>query len=176
MYLENVPRRLIVEWMNVDERCFRSSRGRVVKASDQKSDSLWERRFESYRLRLRPSKPNFFSTCIPDNNFIILLSSIFPKSSHPESSNQNSFFKKQLPSPSFNPSPIHNYPINSPSKRKRKPQKIRHETIILPQEPFKRIITFFLLLPFQNSSPTKILFSKRRTLQPSFVPNFFRIR
>ena len=105
MYLENVPRRLIVEWMNVDERCFRSSRGRVVKASDQKSDSLWERRFESYRLRLRPSKPNFFSTCIPDNNFIILLSSIFPKSSHPESSNQNSFFKKQLPSPSFNPSP-----------------------------------------------------------------------
>ena len=27
------------------------SRGRVVKASDQKSDSLWERRFESYRLR-----------------------------------------------------------------------------------------------------------------------------
>lgn len=27
------------------------SRGRVVKASDSKSDSLWERRFESYRLR-----------------------------------------------------------------------------------------------------------------------------
>uniref|UniRef100_A0A1A9VLX2 Uncharacterized protein n=1 Tax=Glossina austeni TaxID=7395 RepID=A0A1A9VLX2_GLOAU len=32
-----------------------SSRGRVVKASDSKSDSLWERRFESYRLRLRQS-------------------------------------------------------------------------------------------------------------------------
>ena len=30
---------------------FNSSRGRVVKASDSKSDSLWERRFESYRLR-----------------------------------------------------------------------------------------------------------------------------
>ena len=29
-----------------------SSRGRVVKASDQKSDSLWERRFESCRLRI----------------------------------------------------------------------------------------------------------------------------
>ena len=29
-----------------------SSRGRVVKASDSKSDSLWERRFESYRLRI----------------------------------------------------------------------------------------------------------------------------
>lgn len=28
------------------------SRGRVVKASDSKSDSLWERRFESYRLRI----------------------------------------------------------------------------------------------------------------------------
>ena len=27
------------------------SRGRVVKASDSKSDSLWERRFESCRLR-----------------------------------------------------------------------------------------------------------------------------
>ena len=26
--------------------------GRVVKASDSKSDSLWERRFESYQLRL----------------------------------------------------------------------------------------------------------------------------
>ena len=31
---------------------FHSSRGRVVKASDSKSDSLWERRFESYRLRI----------------------------------------------------------------------------------------------------------------------------
>ena len=30
----------------------RSSRGRVVKATDQKSVSLWERRFESYRLRI----------------------------------------------------------------------------------------------------------------------------
>ena len=29
-----------------------SSRGRVVKASDSKSDSLWERRFESCRLRI----------------------------------------------------------------------------------------------------------------------------
>ena len=28
-----------------------SSCGRVVKASDSKSDSLWERRFESYQLR-----------------------------------------------------------------------------------------------------------------------------
>ena len=28
-----------------------SGRGRVVKASDSKSDSLWERRFESYRPR-----------------------------------------------------------------------------------------------------------------------------
>ena len=28
-----------------------SSCGRVVKASDLKSDSLWERRFESYQLR-----------------------------------------------------------------------------------------------------------------------------
>ena len=28
-----------------------SSRGRVVKATDSKSVSLWERRFESYRLR-----------------------------------------------------------------------------------------------------------------------------
>jgi hypothetical protein len=27
------------------------SRGRAVKASDSKSDSLWERRFESCRLR-----------------------------------------------------------------------------------------------------------------------------
>ena len=27
------------------------NRGRVVKASDSKSDSLWERRFESCRLR-----------------------------------------------------------------------------------------------------------------------------
>jgi hypothetical protein len=26
--------------------------GRVVKASDSKSDSLWERRFESYHLRV----------------------------------------------------------------------------------------------------------------------------
>ena len=26
--------------------------GRVVKASDSKSDSLWERRFESYQLRM----------------------------------------------------------------------------------------------------------------------------
>ena len=30
---------------------FMSNRGRVVKASDSKSDSLWERRFESCRLR-----------------------------------------------------------------------------------------------------------------------------
>ena len=29
----------------------KSSCGRVVKASDSKSDSLWERRFESYQLR-----------------------------------------------------------------------------------------------------------------------------
>ena len=36
------------------------SRGRVVKASDQKSDSLWERRFESYRLR----EHNFFHLII----------------------------------------------------------------------------------------------------------------
>ena len=28
-----------------------SSCGRVVKASDSKSDSLWDRRFESYQLR-----------------------------------------------------------------------------------------------------------------------------
>ena len=28
-----------------------SSCGRAVKASDLKSDSLWERRFESYQLR-----------------------------------------------------------------------------------------------------------------------------
>ncbi len=34
---------------------FNSGRGRAVKASDQKSDSLWERRFESYRPR------NYFS-------------------------------------------------------------------------------------------------------------------
>ena len=32
-------------------RAPRSNRGRVVKASDSKSDSLWERRFESCRLR-----------------------------------------------------------------------------------------------------------------------------
>ena len=29
----------------------KSSRGRVVKATDSKSVSLWERRFESYQLR-----------------------------------------------------------------------------------------------------------------------------
>ena len=29
-----------------------SNRGREVKASDSKSDSLWERRFESCRLRI----------------------------------------------------------------------------------------------------------------------------
>ena len=33
------------------EHCNISGRGRVVKASDSKSDSLWERRFESYRPR-----------------------------------------------------------------------------------------------------------------------------
>ena len=32
-------------------RIFASSRGRVVKATDSKSVSLWERRFESCRLR-----------------------------------------------------------------------------------------------------------------------------
>ena len=35
------------------EQLWNGSRGRVVKASDSKSDSLWERRFESYRLRYR---------------------------------------------------------------------------------------------------------------------------
>ena len=36
------------------KRCWKGrqcNRGRVVKASDSKSDSLWERRFESCRLR-----------------------------------------------------------------------------------------------------------------------------
>ena len=33
------------------EQLWNGSRGRVVKASDSKSDSLWERRFESYQLR-----------------------------------------------------------------------------------------------------------------------------
>ena len=37
--------------LNPHPTVFASSRGRVVKASDSKSDSLWERRFESYRLR-----------------------------------------------------------------------------------------------------------------------------
>ena len=33
------------------KRTIASNRGRVVKATDSKSVSLWERRFESYRLR-----------------------------------------------------------------------------------------------------------------------------
>ena len=37
--------------LNPHPTVFASSRGRVVKASDSKSDSFWERRFESYRLR-----------------------------------------------------------------------------------------------------------------------------
>ena len=50
----------IIQWYEgIISRC-----GRVVKASDSKSDSLWERRFESYHLRKAAELiGSFYSDC-----------------------------------------------------------------------------------------------------------------
>ena len=45
----DIVEKIILFGVSID--MVRSSRGREVKASDSKSDSLWERRFESCRLR-----------------------------------------------------------------------------------------------------------------------------
>ena len=57
------------------KRCWKGrqcNRGRVVKASDSKSDSLWERRFESCRLRKSFWACNFIIFLLCTRHFYVL--------------------------------------------------------------------------------------------------------